>query len=180
MQHPLDLLTGALTWSRDQPYRRTTDELFASKSSHDLLCRFEPGEPSSGFTFVSEIKGGAVPKEYIPGVVKVIFIPLAAVALCAIQEINDASVTDDCHFRLVMVSTSCQKFCTLPVSRDRGDDSTACQGSLFTLCETLNLNRTLTLTPKTTMNQTKPQPNRDPNFHSNPYLLSNTCRGWRR
>ena len=33
--------------------------------------RFEPGEPSSGFTFVSEIKGGAVPKEYIPGVVKV-------------------------------------------------------------------------------------------------------------
>ena len=34
--------------------------------------RFEPGEPSSGFTFVSEIKGGAVPKEYIPGVVKVL------------------------------------------------------------------------------------------------------------
>jgi len=39
--------------------------------------RFEPGEPSSGFTFVSEIKGGAVPKEYIPGVVKVRALPVA-------------------------------------------------------------------------------------------------------
>ena len=32
--------------------------------------RFEPGEPGSGFEFVSEIKGGVVPKEYIPGVLK--------------------------------------------------------------------------------------------------------------
>jgi elongation factor G len=31
---------------------------------------FEPGEPGSGFTFESKIVGGAVPKEYIPGVVK--------------------------------------------------------------------------------------------------------------
>jgi elongation factor G len=31
---------------------------------------FEPGEPGSGFTFESQIVGGAVPKEYIPGVVK--------------------------------------------------------------------------------------------------------------
>jgi elongation factor G len=31
---------------------------------------FEPGEPGSGFTFESKIVGGAVPKEYIPGVIK--------------------------------------------------------------------------------------------------------------
>jgi elongation factor G len=31
---------------------------------------FEPGEPGSGFVFESKIVGGAVPKEYIPGVVK--------------------------------------------------------------------------------------------------------------
>eukprot|EP00891_Asterochloris_glomerata_P006841 jgi/Astpho2/6841/e_gw1.00105.13.1_t len=36
----------------------------------DVQIRFEPGEPGSGFEFVSEIKGGAVPKEFIPGVVK--------------------------------------------------------------------------------------------------------------
>ncbi len=31
---------------------------------------FEPGEPGSGFVFESSVVGGAVPKEYIPGVVK--------------------------------------------------------------------------------------------------------------
>ena len=31
---------------------------------------FEPGEPGSGFVFASEIVGGSVPKEYIPGVNK--------------------------------------------------------------------------------------------------------------
>src|ERR1700761_2852550 len=31
---------------------------------------FEPGEPGSGFVFESKIVGGAVPKEYIPGVEK--------------------------------------------------------------------------------------------------------------
>ena len=36
----------------------------------DVAIRFEPGEPGSGFEFVSEIKGGVVPKEYIPGVLK--------------------------------------------------------------------------------------------------------------
>eukprot|EP00951_Prasinocladus_malaysianus_P048479 scaffold659000_cov39-Prasinocladus_malaysianus.AAC.1 len=36
----------------------------------DVSIRFEPGEPGSGFEFRSEIKGGVVPKEYIPGVVK--------------------------------------------------------------------------------------------------------------
>lgn len=36
----------------------------------DVAIRFEPGEAGTGFTFKSEIKGGAVPKEYIPGVLK--------------------------------------------------------------------------------------------------------------
>lgn len=31
---------------------------------------FEPNEPGAGFTFESKIVGGAVPKEYIPGVIK--------------------------------------------------------------------------------------------------------------
>jgi elongation factor G len=36
----------------------------------DVAIKFEPGEPGTGFEFVSEIKGGVVPKEYIPGVLK--------------------------------------------------------------------------------------------------------------
>ncbi|KAJ3680302.1 hypothetical protein LUZ60_016580 [Juncus effusus] len=36
----------------------------------DITVRFEPLEAGSGYEFKSEIKGGAVPKEYIPGVVK--------------------------------------------------------------------------------------------------------------
>eukprot|EP00195_Chlamydomonas_chlamydogama_P011914 CAMPEP_0202890934 /NCGR_PEP_ID=MMETSP1392-20130828/1169_1 /ASSEMBLY_ACC=CAM_ASM_000868 /TAXON_ID=225041 /ORGANISM="Chlamydomonas chlamydogama, Strain SAG 11-48b" /LENGTH=777 /DNA_ID=CAMNT_0049574589 /DNA_START=45 /DNA_END=2378 /DNA_ORIENTATION=- len=36
----------------------------------DVAIRFEPGEPGAGFVFKSEIKGGSVPKEYIPGVLK--------------------------------------------------------------------------------------------------------------
>jgi elongation factor G len=36
----------------------------------DVAIRFEPGEPGSGFEFRTEIKGGVVPKEYIPGVTK--------------------------------------------------------------------------------------------------------------
>jgi elongation factor G len=36
----------------------------------DVQIRFEPGEPGTGFEFVTDIKGGVVPKEYIPGVEK--------------------------------------------------------------------------------------------------------------
>ena len=36
----------------------------------DITVRFEPIEAGSGYEFKSEIKGGAVPKEYIPGVMK--------------------------------------------------------------------------------------------------------------
>ena len=39
----------------------------------EVAIRFEPGEPGTGFEFRSEIKGGTVPKEYIPGVTKVMF-----------------------------------------------------------------------------------------------------------
>ncbi len=35
-----------------------------------VIIRFEPGEVGSGFQFASEIVGGSVPKEYIPGVEK--------------------------------------------------------------------------------------------------------------
>ena len=37
----------------------------------DIAVKFEPGEAGTGFEFRSEIKGGVVPKEYIPGVTKV-------------------------------------------------------------------------------------------------------------
>lgn len=36
----------------------------------DITVRFEPMEPGSGYEFKSEIKGGAVPREYVPGVMK--------------------------------------------------------------------------------------------------------------
>eukprot|EP00218_Dolichomastix_sp_CCMP3274_P013592 CAMPEP_0170137574 /NCGR_PEP_ID=MMETSP0033_2-20121228/4261_1 /TAXON_ID=195969 /ORGANISM="Dolichomastix tenuilepis, Strain CCMP3274" /LENGTH=739 /DNA_ID=CAMNT_0010373459 /DNA_START=31 /DNA_END=2250 /DNA_ORIENTATION=- len=36
----------------------------------DVAIRFEPLETGSGFEFESDIKGGVVPKEYIPGVMK--------------------------------------------------------------------------------------------------------------
>ena len=35
-----------------------------------VMITFEPGEPGSGFVFESAIVGGAIPKEYIPGVQK--------------------------------------------------------------------------------------------------------------
>jgi elongation factor G len=36
----------------------------------DITVRFEPLEPGNGYEFKSEIRGGAVPKEYLPGVMK--------------------------------------------------------------------------------------------------------------
>jgi len=35
-----------------------------------IKIKFQPLEPGSGFVFENEIVGGAVPKEYIPGVIK--------------------------------------------------------------------------------------------------------------
>jgi elongation factor G len=36
----------------------------------EVVIKFEPLEAGSGYEFKSEIKGGTVPKEYVPGVVK--------------------------------------------------------------------------------------------------------------
>lgn len=36
----------------------------------DCWLRIEPGEPGDGFTFVDQIKGGVIPREYIPAVGK--------------------------------------------------------------------------------------------------------------
>ncbi|MFO7812611.1 MAG: elongation factor G [Pelovirga sp.] len=36
----------------------------------DCWLRIEPGEPGEGFTFIDEIKGGVIPREYIPAVGK--------------------------------------------------------------------------------------------------------------
>jgi len=36
----------------------------------DITMRFEPMESGGGYEFKSEIKGGTVPKEYVPGVMK--------------------------------------------------------------------------------------------------------------
>ena len=36
----------------------------------DCWLRLEPGEPGDGFVFVDEIKGGVIPREYIPAVAK--------------------------------------------------------------------------------------------------------------
>jgi elongation factor G len=35
-----------------------------------IKVEFEPGEPGSGFVFENDIVGGAVPKEFVPGVIK--------------------------------------------------------------------------------------------------------------
>lgn len=63
-------------------YRESISQLADIKYTHkkqsggsgqfaEVAIRFEPGEPGTGFEFRSEIKGGTVPKEYIPGVTKV-------------------------------------------------------------------------------------------------------------
>ncbi|CAL5228677.1 g11850 [Coccomyxa viridis] len=62
-------------------YRESISQLADIKYTHkkqsggsgqfaEVAIRFEPGEPGTGFEFRSEIKGGTVPKEYIPGVTK--------------------------------------------------------------------------------------------------------------
>lgn len=36
----------------------------------EVAIKFEPAEPGTGFAFHDAIKGGVVPKEYVPGVMK--------------------------------------------------------------------------------------------------------------
>merc|ERR1719146_236986 len=63
-------------YSRDEETNQTVIEGMGELHLEILVDRLkrefnvEPGEPGTGFEFVSEIKGGAVPKEYIPGVTK--------------------------------------------------------------------------------------------------------------
>ena len=49
---------------------RTRSRPAAPASSRASSCRIEPNEPGKGNEFESEIVGGVVPKEYIPGVEK--------------------------------------------------------------------------------------------------------------
>ncbi|KAL2489629.1 Elongation factor G [Forsythia ovata] len=62
-------------------YRESISKVYEVKYVHkkqsggsgqfaDVTIRFEPMEAGGGYEFKSEIKGGAVPREYIPGVMK--------------------------------------------------------------------------------------------------------------
>ena len=74
-------------------YRESISQLADIKYTHkkqsggsgqfaEVAIRFEPGEPGTGFEFRSEIKGGTVPKEYIPGVTKVGCLPCHELLKC--------------------------------------------------------------------------------------------------
>lgn len=62
-------------------YRESISKISTVKYTHkkqsggqgqfaEIEVKFEPLEPGSGYEFKSEIKGGSVPREYVPGVVK--------------------------------------------------------------------------------------------------------------
>jgi elongation factor G len=62
-------------------YRESISRLYDCKYTHkkqsggqgqfaEVAIKFEPAEPGTGFEFKNEIKGGVIPKEYIPGVMK--------------------------------------------------------------------------------------------------------------
>merc|ERR1711924_63183 len=67
----------------------------------DVEIKFEPGEPGTGFEFVSEIKGGAVPKEYIPGVTKGLQDMMKVEVVCPEESMGD--VIGDLNSRRGMV-----------------------------------------------------------------------------
>ena len=76
-----DEVHASLSWLMKVNYRESISRQAALRNVNkkqsggsgqfaDIAMRYEPGEPGSGFIFKSEIKGGTVPTEYIPGVVK--------------------------------------------------------------------------------------------------------------
>lgn len=72
--HQVECEVGAPQVNYREGISRTGDVRYVHKKQSggsgqfaDVAIRFEPGEPGTGFVFKSEIKGGAVPKEYVPG-----------------------------------------------------------------------------------------------------------------
>ena len=96
-------------------YRESISQLADIKYTHkkqsggsgqfaEVSIRFEPGEPGTGFEFRSEIKGGTVPKEYIPGVTKVSYLPsgeklasASRIMSCLAYKLWSAFGLTECH-----------------------------------------------------------------------------------
>src|SRR5262245_38983300 len=73
----VQVVLGASQVAYRETITRTVEHDYTHKKqtggSGQFACvkiRFEPGAPGSGFEFENEVVGGAVPKEYVPGVEK--------------------------------------------------------------------------------------------------------------
>ena len=85
----------------------------------NISVKFEPGEPGTGFEFVSDIKGGAIPKEYIPGVLKVSTPPLPCrrsilvvhCSICLFTRVTQQYLLDSWH--LALYCTKSEGHCSL-------------------------------------------------------------------